>query len=47
MVIEVRTQPGAVEGTVDYEASTIARAGDAIRLLAFPDVEILVTDILG
>lgn len=40
--IEVRTEPG-VDG---YRQARIARPGETIRLRAFPDVEIAVSDVL-
>jgi Uma2 family endonuclease len=43
LAIEIRTQPGGG----DYAQSRTVRSGEAIRLVAFPDVEILVAEVLG
>jgi Uma2 family endonuclease len=43
MTIEVRTHPGKKA----YAHRRTARRGDAIRLVAFPDVQIRVSDVLG
>jgi Uma2 family endonuclease len=43
MTIEVRTHPGKKA----YAHRRTARMGDTIRLVAFPDVEIRVRDVLG